>query len=216
MYNVVGVNLYSRKILIEKGPKDLLPEWLRFIKGVVDSEDLPLSISREKSQDSTLLKRIRDVLTRKLIRFFDDQARKHPVEYRSFYAEYSMFIKEGVCHDYQFTDQLSKLLLFESSKLDNNVLTSLDDYISRCPPEQKQIYYLVAPTRGTALSSPYYEVFQKHGKEVLLLFNTIDDFVMTNIKTFAGTSLHVMSCHVMSCYATSYDAYLTINQKPFF
>ena len=164
----------------------MLPEWLRFIKGVVDSEDLPLSISREKSQDSTLLRRIRDVLTRKLIRFLDEQARNHPADYRQFYAEHSVFIKEGVCHDYQFTDQLAKLLLFESSTLTDGTLTSLDDYISRCPPEQKQIYYLVSPTRETALTSPYFEVFNKHGKEVLLLFNTIDDFVMTNIKNFAG------------------------------
>ena len=181
-----GMNLYSRKILIEKGPKDLLPDWLRFIKGVVDSEDLPLSISREKSQDSTLLRRIRDVLTRKMIRHLDEMARKDPNAYRIFYAEYSMFIKEGVCHDFQFTDQLSKLLLFESSTQVDGMLTSLDDYISRCPPEQKQIYYLVAPTRQAALSSPYYEIFSKHGKEVLFLFNNIDDFVMTNIKNFAG------------------------------
>lgn len=181
-----GVNLYSRKILIENKPKDLLPDWLRFIRGVVDSEDLPLSLSREKSQDSTLLRRIRDVLTRKLIRYLDEQAKNHPVEYRQFYAEYSVFIKEGVCHDFQFMDQLAKLLLFESSTKDDGVLTSLDDYISRCAPEQKQIYYLIAPTREAALSSPYYEIFQRHGKEVLLLYNSIDDFVMSNVKGFAG------------------------------
>ena len=172
----------------------------------MDSEDLPLSISREKSQDSTLLKRIRDVLSRKLIRYLDEQARNHPSEYRAFYAEYSMFVKEGVCHDYQFTDQLSKLLLFESSKLDNSVLTSLDDYISRCPPEQKQIYYLVAPTRESALSSPYFEIFQKHGKEVLFLFNTIDDFVMTNIKNFSGVQhfrlFHLCDVCVKGCIFT--------------
>ena len=133
-----------------------------------------------------MLRRIRDVLTRKMIRHLDEMARKDPNAYRIFYAEYSMFIKEGVCHDFQFTDQLSKLLLFESSTQVDGMLTSLDDYISRCPPEQKQIYYLVAPTRQAALSSPYYEIFSKHGKEVLFLFNNIDDFVMTNIKNFAG------------------------------
>jgi TNF receptor-associated protein 1 len=128
-----------------------------------------------------------------MIRYLDEQARNHPNEYRVFYAEFSTFIKEGVCHDFQFTDQLSKLLLFESSTLSESTLTSLDDYISRCPPEQKQIYYLVAPTRESALGSPYYEIFQKHGKEVLLLFNTIDDFVMTNIKNFSGAMLRMCS-----------------------
>lgn len=127
-----------------------------------------------------------------MIRYLDEQARNHPKEYRLFYAEFSTFIKEGVCHDFQFTDQLSKLLLFESSTMPESTLTSLDDYISRCPPEQKQIYYLVAPTRESALGSPYYEIFQKHGKEVLLLFNTIDDFVMTNIKNFSGTMVQVL------------------------
>jgi TNF receptor-associated protein 1 len=127
-----------------------------------------------------------------MIRYLDEQARNHPHEYRAFYAEFSTFIKEGVCHDFQFTDQLSKLLLFESSTLSEGILTSLDDYISRCPPEQKQIYYLVAPTRESALGSPYYEIFQKHGKEVLLLFNTIDDFVMTNIKNFSGAMLRTL------------------------
>ena len=184
-----GVNLYSRKILIENKPKDLLPEWLRFIKGVVDSEDLPLSISREKSQDSTLLRRIRDVLTRKIIRFLSDEAKNRPAAYREFYAEFSYFIKEGVCHDYQFMDQLSKLLLFETSSKPDGELISLDDYISRCTPEQKQIYYLVAPNRDAALNSPYYETFSRNGQEVLLLYNTIDDFVMSNIKTFAGREL---------------------------
>ena len=234
-----GVNLYSRKILIENKPKDLLPEWLRFVKGVVDSEDLPLSLSREKPQDSNLLKRIRDVLTRKLIRFLDEQARDDPVKYKEFYIEYNYFLKEGVCHDYKFMDQISKLLYFESSALDGGTLTSFDEYLSRCPPEQKAIYYLVAPSRevgvtlfcvflfedfvlilnfpfalpciphsssnlcsslqpilhfpsdGTqaALASPYYETFRKHKKEVLLLYSSIDDFVMSNIKTFSGRAL---------------------------
>jgi HSP90 family molecular chaperone len=97
-----------------------------------------------------------------------------------------MFLKEGVCHDYNFMEQLSKLLLFESSSKGEGELITLDDYISRCPPEQKQIYYLVAPNRATALQSPYFETFKKNNKEVLLLYNTIDDFVMTNIRTFSG------------------------------
>lgn len=185
----LGVNLYSRKVLIESKPKDLLPEWLRFIKGAVDSEDLPLSLSREKPQDSSLLRRIKDVLTRKLLRFFTDELKNDFVKYKEFYIEYHMFLKEGVCQDYKFMEQLSKLLLFETSSKDDGDIITLDDYISRCAPEQKSIYYLVAPSREAALNSPYYETFKKHGTEVLFLYNTIDDFVMSNVKAYAGRDL---------------------------
>ncbi len=184
-----GVNMYSRKVLIEQKPKDLLPDWLRFVKGVVDSEDLPLSLSREKPQDSNLLKRIKDVLTKKIVKFLETQAKDDPKKYKEFYTEYNYFLKEGVCHDYKYMDQISKLLLFESSSLDEGTLTSFDEYISRCPPEQKEIYYLVAPSRDSAFKSPYYETFRKHNKEVLLLYNTIDDFVMSNVKQFSGRQL---------------------------
>eukprot|EP00607_Mallomonas_marina_P007335 CAMPEP_0182419894 /NCGR_PEP_ID=MMETSP1167-20130531/4234_1 /TAXON_ID=2988 /ORGANISM="Mallomonas Sp, Strain CCMP3275" /LENGTH=560 /DNA_ID=CAMNT_0024595041 /DNA_START=430 /DNA_END=2112 /DNA_ORIENTATION=- len=184
-----GVNLYSRKVLIETKPKDLLPEWLRFLKGVVDSEDLPLSLSREKSQDSRLLARIKDVLSRKVIRFLEEQQKNHPDKYRDFYQEYSFFLKEGICQDFKFQDQLGKLLMFESSGKEEGDLVSLDDYISRLPPESKSIYYLIAPTRSAALQSPYFETFRRSGTEVLLLYNMIDDFVMTNLKTYGGRSL---------------------------
>lgn len=184
-----GVNLYSRKVLIESKPKDLLPDWLRFVKGVVDSEDLPLSLSREKPQDSNLLKRIREVLSRKFLKFLEDELKRDPVKYKEFYIEYHMFLKQGICQDYKFMDALSKLVMFESTGANPGDLVTLDDYISRSVPEQKEIYYLVAPSRDAALNSPYYETFKKHNKEVLLLYNTIDDFVMSNIKTYSGRTL---------------------------
>ena len=152
----------------------------------MDSEDLPLSLSREKPQNSNLLRRIKDVVTRKFLRFLSDEAKNNPINYREFYVEYHMFLKEGACQDYTFMDQLSKLLLFESSASKAGEVISLDDYISRCTPEQKHIYYLVAPSREAALQSPYYETFKKHKKEVLFLYNTIDDFVFSNIKEFGG------------------------------
>lgn len=157
--------------------------------GAVDSEDLPLCLSREKPQNSTLLRRIRDVITHKFLRFLSDEAKNSPESYREFYLEYHMFLKEGVCQDYLFMDQLSKLLLFESSASKQGEVISFDDYISRCTPEQKHIYYLVAPNREAALQSPYYETFKKHNKEVLFLYNTIDDFVMSNVKEFGGELL---------------------------
>merc|ERR1711871_14690 len=184
-----GVNLYSRKVLIENKPKDLLPEWLRFVKGVVDSEDLPLSLSREKPQDSKLLARIKDVLTRKYIRFLEDQLKKEPAKYREFYIEFNYFLKEGACQDYKYQEQIAKLLMYETSKGEEDELSTFEQYISRLSPEQKNIYYLVAPNREAAFASPYYETFKKHDREVLLLYNTIDEFLMSNMRTFQGRDL---------------------------
>lgn len=106
-----------------------------------------------------------------------------------FYKEYSFFIKEGICQDHESQQALSKLLYFETSKGMNGEMASLDEYVSRCPPEQKDIYYLYAPSRELALQSPYMEVFTKHNREVLFIFSPIDDFVMTNLTDFEGRKL---------------------------
>lgn len=184
-----GVSLYSRKVLIETKPPDLLPVWLRFLKGVVDSEDLPLSIAREKAQDSLLLGKIKDVLTRKIIRFLGERQKREEESYVEWYKEFHMFIKEGICMDQQYQDQLAKLLMFETSQTEEGDVCTLDEYVARCPPEQKNIYYLMAQDRRGAFASPYYETFKAHGKEVLFLYNTIDDFVMSNLKNYSGRPL---------------------------
>ena len=105
-----GVSLYSRKVLIEQSPEDLLPSWLRFVRGVVDSEDVPLAISREKAQDRALVRKIRDVVTRKLLRHWDGMLRRQPTEYRAFFHEFGVFLKEGACQDYENMEQIAKLL----------------------------------------------------------------------------------------------------------
>lgn len=182
-----GVSLYSRKVLIEAKCPDLLPEWLRFVKGVVDSEDLPLSLSREKPQDTALISRIGGVLTKKIIRFLLEMMRKEPEKYKgSFFKEFGPFLKEGVCQDYTHQGEIAKLLYFETNKGKKEELSSLDEYVSRCTPEQKEIYYLCAPNRELAEASPYYEAFRASGREVLFVYNAIDDFVMTNLKTYSG------------------------------
>ncbi|CAN0040375.1 unnamed protein product [Scytosiphon promiscuus] len=182
-----GVSLYSRKVLIEAKCPDLLPDWLRFVKGVVDSEDLPLSLSREKPQDTALISKIGGVLTKKIIRFLQELMRKEPEKYRKlFFSEFGSFLKEGVCQDFTHQGEIAKLLYFESNKGAAEELCSLDEYVSRCTPEQKEIYYLCAPNRELAEASPYYEAFRASGREVLFVYNTIDDFVMTNLKTYAG------------------------------
>lgn len=185
-----GVSLYSRKVLIEAKSPDILPDWLRFIKGVVDSEDLPLSISREKPQDTALVAKMKRALTRKVVSHLSNMMKKDTDKYKEeFYKEYSFFLKEGICQDFENQSALSKLLYFETNKGLDGEMTSLEEYVSRCPPEQKDIYYLFAPSRELALQSPYMEAFGEDGREVIFIYTAIDDFVMANLKAFEGRDL---------------------------
>ena len=184
-----GVSLYSRKVLIES-KSDVMPEWLRFVKGVVDCEDLPLSISREKAQDSRLVAKLRQATTRRLVSELEKFKRKEGDKFRKeFWPEFGHFIKEGVCQDYQFQSQLSKLLHFESSKSPSGDLTTLEEYVSRMEASQKEIYYLVAPSREVAERSPYMEAFEGTKSEVLFVYSAIDDFVMSNLDKFEDRKL---------------------------
>ncbi|CAN0531269.1 unnamed protein product, partial [Laminaria digitata] len=120
------------QVLIEAKCPDLLPEWLRFVKGVVDSEDLPLSLSREKPQDTALISRIGGVLTKKIIRFLQEMMRKEPEKYKGeFFKEFGPFLKEGVCQDYTHQGEIAKLLYFETNRGKKEDLSSLDEYVSR-------------------------------------------------------------------------------------
>ena len=200
-----GVSLYSRKVLISAKSKLVLPEWLRWVKGVVDSEDLPLNISRENMQDTRLLKRINTILTKKTIKYLEDEAHKDVKKYNTFYTEYANFIKEGVCTDHEHRKDIARLLRFDSSigqqhttgvkehfpsSSDNErVLVSLDDYVSRMGAGQKSIYYLSAPNRSFALSSPYYETYKERAVEVLFCYSAIDEFVMKNLTDYNGRKL---------------------------
>ena len=183
------VNLYCRKVLIQAKAKGLFPDWLRFLKGVVDSEDLPLNISRETMQDTSLLQRLNKVLTGRFLKFLEEQAEKDAVAYDKFYAEYQRFLKEGIVTDFTHKDALGKLLRYESSALEKGKLTSLADYVKRMPAEQKEIYCLLAPNRAAAESSPYFEVFRERKFEVLFLSDPWDEFVVEHLRTFDGKTL---------------------------
>jgi molecular chaperone HtpG len=178
------VNLYCRKVLIQPKAKELFPEWLRFLKGVVDSEDLPLNISRETMQDSALLRKLNDVLTKRVIKWLDEEAKTDPEKYDKFFAEHGHCLKEGVANDWQHREALAKLLRSESSHTEKGKNTSLVDYVSRMPEEQKEVYYLVAPNREAAETSPYFEVFREKKYEVLFLYSPHDEFVMENLREF--------------------------------
>jgi TNF receptor-associated protein 1 len=183
------VNLYCRKILIQAKAKGLFPEWLRFLKGVVDSEDLPLNISRETMQDTTLMQKLNKVLTSRFLKFLDEQSEKEAEAYEKFYHEYQRFLKEGIVTDFTHKEALGKLLRFESSSLEKGKLTSLADYVKRMNSEQKDIYCLLAANREAAEASPYFEVFKERKFEVLFLYDAWDEFVMEHLHTFDGKPL---------------------------
>ena len=183
------VNLYCRKVLIQAKAKGLFPEWLRFLKGVVDSEDLPLNISRETMQDTSLMQKLNKVLTGRFLKFLDEQSEKDVEAYEKFYGEYQRFLKEGIVTDFTHKEALGKLLRFESSITEKGKLTSLADYVKRMPSDQKEIYCLLAPNRAAAESSPYFEVFRERKFEVLFLYDPWDEFVTEHLHTFDGKSL---------------------------
>jgi molecular chaperone HtpG len=181
-----SVALYCRKVLIDAKPKNLLPEWLRFLKGVVDSEDLPLNISRETMQDKALIEKLNKVITKRFIKFLDEEAKNHVDAYNEFYAEFGIFLKEGAAVDFTHKEQLAKLLRFESSLTEKGKTTSLADYVSRMGSEQKEVYYLIGPSRSAIESGPYLEGFKARNLEVLFCYEAVDEYVMNSVREFDG------------------------------
>ena len=185
-----AVGLYCRRVLIQSKAKGLLPDWLRFLKGTVDCENIPLNISREHTQDGALMRRLSQIITKRAIRWFEEEARGDKQRYERFFKEYSQFLKEGVCTDQTHKMDIAKLLRFETSKTDVDFpLISLDEYRDRMAAGQTNIYFLNAPSKELALMSPYYEQYKEHGLEVLICTETIDDFVLQHLDTYAKFKL---------------------------
>lgn len=188
-----GISLYTRKILIQSGYNKFLPKWLRFVKGVVDSEDIPLNLSRELLQNSALVNKISRVLTARIISHLDESAKKDPLKYMDFYVKYSPFIYEGMFAANDNTDiqGLSKLLRYVTSHGDEpfTQVTSLAEYCSRAPETQKSIYYMIAPNRESAMASPIYQNLIANGTEVILCVNINDEMVFQYLKSFSGKEI---------------------------
>ena len=179
-----GVSLYCRKVLIDSEPKNLLPDWLRFVRGVVDSADLPLNISRESMQDSSLIQKLNKVITKRFLKLLEEKAKKEPEVYNDFWSKFGLFLKEGVTTDHTHRNQLLKLLRFESSYTEDGTTTSLADYLSRAPEGQKEIYYLSGVNRKSIESGPYMEAFKARNIEVIYTLEPIDEFVMNHARAF--------------------------------
>ncbi|KAL5012054.1 hypothetical protein ScPMuIL_010605 [Solemya velum] len=182
----VSVTLYSRKVMIMAKANTVLPKWLRFVKGVVDSEDIPLNLSRELLQDSALIRKLRQVLTNRMLKFFTEQAKKDKDRYMDFYHDYGLFFREGIVTtpEQEVREDISKLLRFESSKCAPGEMIGLEEYASRMKAGKRNIFYLSAPSRELAESSPYFEAMKKRDEEVLFLYEAYDELVLMNLGQF--------------------------------
>lgn len=184
-----AVALHSRRVLIDSKPEGLLPEWLRFLKGVIDSADLPLNISREMLQDNSLIRKINDVITKRFLKHMEKLAKDEPEEYNSFYKLFSRYLKEGVVTSWEHKNALGKLLRFESTFTDPGTNTSFTDYISRMKDGQKEIYVLTGPNRSQLENSPYLEAFRARGLEVAFMVDNGDEFVLDSLHTIEEKTL---------------------------
>ncbi|KAF8359103.1 hsp-75 [Pristionchus pacificus] len=186
-----GLSLYARRVLIKAKAKELLPKYLRFVIGVVDCEDIPLNLSREMLQNDPVVTKLRRVLTDKILGFFVQQMKKDPIKYNDIYKNINLYLKEGIVlePEQNVKEDIARLLQLETSNSRAGTMTSLTDYISRMQEGQKDIYYMYAPSRQLAESSPYLEVVKGEGKEVLFLLDPADEVVFLSLGQFKGHNL---------------------------
>jgi len=182
------VKLYSRKILIQEETKDLLPSYFRFVEGVIDSEDVPLNVSRETFQSSPVMQRIRKTLTSRMVRELNELSEKDEEKYTAFWNEFGVFIKEGIASEFTDRDDLLKLARFYTTHSEEK-LYSLLDYKSRIVEGQDEIYYVLASDLESARLSPHLDPLKARGIEVLLLTDIMDSFMLTGLHEYDGMKL---------------------------
>ncbi|MDR0305513.1 MAG: molecular chaperone HtpG [Chitinispirillales bacterium] len=185
-----GVKLYVKRVFIMDNCKELLPEYLRFVRGVVDSEDLPLNVSREMLQKNAVMERISKALTGKILDKLKEMAENEPQTYKEFWKSYGPVLKEGLHSDYANKEKLQELVRFQSSIGENaDDLVSLKQYVSRMREDQKDIYYITGDNRQIVEKSPHLEVFRAKSIEVLYLVDPVDEWIINDINSFEGKQL---------------------------
>lgn len=185
-----GLKLYVKRVFIMDDAKQFLPQYLRFVRGVIDSNDLPLNISREILQDNPLIPKIRSALIKRILNILSDLAKKDKEKYAKFWQQFGKVMKEGPAEDYANRDTIAKLLRFASTHNDSETQdVSLEDYVGRMQKGQDKIYYVTADSFMSAKNSPHLEIFRKQKIEVLLLSDKIDEWLITHLTEFDGKHL---------------------------
>jgi molecular chaperone HtpG len=180
-----GLHLCAKRILVENDNRDLLPEYLRFLRGIVDSADLPLNVSREALQDNTIFRKMQKVITKKVLDHLDSIAQDDAEQYATFYQQFGSILREGVGADFDNKDRLARLLRFQSTNsAAPDQLVSLAEYCERAPEDQKQIYFVTATDASAALKDPNIEIFRDRNIEVLVLTDPVDEYVLSTLGQF--------------------------------
>ena len=185
-----GIKLYVKRVFIMEDAEKLMPQYLRFVRGVIDTSDLPLNVSREILQSSRDVEAIKAGSVKKVLGLLEDMAENKPEDYAKFYKEFGRVLKEGPGEDFANKEKIAGLLRFASTKADTDVQdVSLKDYISRMQPEQDVIYYITADSFAAAQHSPHLEIFRKKGIEVLLMSDRVDEWLLGSLTEFDGKKL---------------------------
>jgi molecular chaperone HtpG len=185
-----GVKLYVQRVFIMDDAEQLMPAYLRFVRGVIDSNDLPLNVSREILQESKIVEAIRAGAVKRLLSLLEDLAESDKDKFAKFWKEFGRVFKEGVGEDHANKERIAKLARFTSTHAESEEQTvSLTDYISRMKEGQDKIYYITADSLAAAKSSPHLEIFRKKGVEVLLMYDRVDEWAMSNLTEFEGRKL---------------------------
>jgi molecular chaperone HtpG len=185
-----GIKLYVKRVFIMEDAEKLMPQYLRFVRGVIDSADLPLNVSREILQDSRDVEAIKNGSVKKILGLLEDLAKNKPEQYATFWAEFGRVLKEGPAEDFANKDKIASLLRFASTHADTDAQNvSLADYIGRMKEEQEAIYYITADSFAAAQHSPHLEIFRKKGIEVLLMSDKVDEWLLSSLSEFEGKKL---------------------------
>ncbi len=184
-----GLHLFVKKVFIMDDCKTLLPGYLRFVKGVVDCDDLPLNVSREILQQNKIVEKIKKAITKKIINLLKEMSEKEPENYLKFWKEFGVVIKEGLYLDYENKDKLADLLRYQSSGLGKDKLVSLKEYISRMKESQKDIYYITCQNLNEGEASPHIEIFNEKGIEVLFMTEPVDEWVVSSLTEYETKKL---------------------------